>query len=368
MTGKALRALVVEDDAAWQTILAEVLGDLGLAVDVAATLDDAVQQMRAAPHRLALIDLALDSRNHRNQDGLAVLNAVREYDPGCISILLTGYATVEIAVRALTDYGTFTCLRKENFTRASFREVLHKALSESPVRSQAVAARPLIPLKGDAGADTMDVPPIIGTAIVVDDDAGWRSIIDELLTEARYTTRLCSGFGEAIGCLGRERYDLAVIDLNLRPRHATEYDGLRLLMGTRSAGTPTIVVSGVASSAEIEHIYADYGVLYCMEKQTFDRQAFLSAVGEACSARMVASDLAQLTERERQVLVLLAGGMTNQEIAESLIISTNTVKRHLKAIFAKLGIHTRSAAATRAFKAGLSAGWLNPENHSTPRP
>jgi DNA-binding NarL/FixJ family response regulator len=62
-----------------------------------------------------------------------------------------------------------------------------------------------------------------------------------------------------------------------------------------------------------------------------------------------------LTERERQVLNLLAQGMTNKEIAEALVITTNTVKRHLKAIFEKLEIHTRSAAAAKAISAAASA-------------
>jgi RNA polymerase sigma factor (sigma-70 family) len=55
-----------------------------------------------------------------------------------------------------------------------------------------------------------------------------------------------------------------------------------------------------------------------------------------------------LTEREREVLDLLAQGLTNKEIAEKLIITTNTVKRHLKAIFEKLDVHTRSAATSKA--------------------
>jgi RNA polymerase sigma factor (sigma-70 family) len=58
-----------------------------------------------------------------------------------------------------------------------------------------------------------------------------------------------------------------------------------------------------------------------------------------------------LTEREREVFDLLARGMTNKEIAEALVITTNTVKRHLKAIFEKLKVHTRSAAAAKAISA-----------------
>ena len=45
---------------------------------------------------------------------------------------------------------------------------------------------------------------------------------------------------------------------------------------------------------------------------------------------------------------MLAQGLTNKEIAERLVITTNTVKRHLKAIFEKLDVHTRSAATAKA--------------------
>jgi len=50
----------------------------------------------------------------------------------------------------------------------------------------------------------------------------------------------------------------------------------------------------------------------------------------------------------------LAQGKTNKDIADALVISTNTVKRHLKAIFDKLGVHTRAAATAKAIGAGLS--------------
>jgi len=69
---------------------------------------------------------------------------------------------------------------------------------------------------------------------------------------------------------------------------------------------------------------------------------------EAGSQQPPPGELAVLTDREREVLELVGKGMTNKEIAEKLVISTNTVKRHLKAIFEKLNIHTRSAAAAKA--------------------
>ena len=116
------RALIVEDNRSWQQILSEILTDAGLAVDIVDSLEAAVAALRAAPHRLAVVDLSLEGDDPHNQDGLRVLEAVRRQDPGCVAILLTGYATVELAVSVLTEYGAYTCLRKEAFRRSEFRE------------------------------------------------------------------------------------------------------------------------------------------------------------------------------------------------------------------------------------------------------
>jgi DNA-binding NarL/FixJ family response regulator len=60
-----------------------------------------------------------------------------------------------------------------------------------------------------------------------------------------------------------------------------------------------------------------------------------------------------LTEREREVLHLVASGANNAEIAESLYLSERTVKGHISAIFAKLGVRDRAAAIIRAYDAGI---------------
>jgi DNA-binding CsgD family transcriptional regulator len=51
-----------------------------------------------------------------------------------------------------------------------------------------------------------------------------------------------------------------------------------------------------------------------------------------------------LTRREHEVVLLVAEGLTNAQIAERLWISPGTVRRHLENVFAKLGVHTRTAA------------------------
>ena len=61
-----------------------------------------------------------------------------------------------------------------------------------------------------------------------------------------------------------------------------------------------------------------------------------------------------LTPREREVLGLLAEGLTNQQIGERLVVSEHTVHRHVTNILRKLGVRSRAAAAAHAVRAGLS--------------
>jgi LuxR family maltose regulon positive regulatory protein len=60
-----------------------------------------------------------------------------------------------------------------------------------------------------------------------------------------------------------------------------------------------------------------------------------------------------LTERERDVLRLLAAGRSNPEIARTLYVELNTVKTHVKSLYGKLGVHSRVQAVQRAQELGL---------------
>jgi LuxR family maltose regulon positive regulatory protein len=55
-----------------------------------------------------------------------------------------------------------------------------------------------------------------------------------------------------------------------------------------------------------------------------------------------------LSERELEVLRLVASGLSDRAIAEHLILATGTVKKHLNNIYSKLGVHTRTQALARA--------------------
>jgi len=353
------RALVVEDNPAWQQIVSEILRESGLEVDLAGGLDAASFLLRHTSHRLAVVDLALGADPAANQDGLRVLEAVRLHDPGCVAILLTGYATVELAVEVLTKYGAFNCLRKANFDREEFRQLVSRALSSAQAY-ELVDHAAGVPAPADSAGGVEGAAPQVASdaVLVIEDDAGWRGILSELLTDAGYHVRLCNSYGEAVGCLRREQYRLAIVDLSLNEAawgidQERPLEGYQLLQQAQVHNVPAIVVSGVANRDDIERAYGDYEVFAYLEKQAFDRRAFLQSVKEAHDATLGSQSLGVLTPRELEVLAFLSQGMTNKELADALYISTNTVKRHLKAIFEKLDVHTRAAAVAKAVGAGL---------------
>jgi DNA-binding CsgD family transcriptional regulator len=74
---------------------------------------------------------------------------------------------------------------------------------------------------------------------------------------------------------------------------------------------------------------------------------------QAQPARRDTSSLSELTDREQEVLRLVARGMTDAQVAEQLVLSVRTINSHLRSIFNKLGVNTRTAASRYAVEHGL---------------
>jgi DNA-binding NarL/FixJ family response regulator len=90
-------------------------------------------------------------------------------------------------------------------------------------------------------------------------------------------------------------------------------------------------------------------------RATFERlgaRPDLARVARLC-AEEETPRLAELTDRECEVLRLVASGKTNREIAGVLVISEHTVARHLQNIFMKLGLSSRAAATAYAYEHDL---------------
>lgn len=162
-------------------------------------------------------------------------------------------------------------------------------------------------------------------------------------------------------------------DVILMDIYMPEMDGLQAAKEIHRR-FPHIAVVMLTSSERDGHLYeaAQVGVAGYLLKSLDANELFDLLVGvthgETAMTRAMASKLLKsvasrmadenkgeqsLTEREQFVLRLVASGASNQEIADKLTISVNTVKSHIKNILEKLQLENRTQAATYALKHGL---------------
>ncbi|MFH6691331.1 helix-turn-helix transcriptional regulator, partial [Cellulosimicrobium funkei] len=84
----------------------------------------------------------------------------------------------------------------------------------------------------------------------------------------------------------------------------------------------------------------------------------LSRVADATRAVGPVRGVEELTPREHEVLVEVAGGLSNEEIAGSLYLSESTVKTHVSRVMAKLGARDRAQLVVAAYESGVvRPGW-----------
>ena len=166
-------------------------------------------------------------------------------------------------------------------------------------------------------------------------------------------------------------FDLALVDVRM-----PDLDGLELLRVVKGEwpDVPVIMLSTYENAPYVKRALADGAAGYLLKDATPEdlSQAInvaMSGSGNVLSPRVIqilfedqessnASSNGRrseysLTQRENDILALLAEGKSNREIAQSLFLSEKTVKAHLAAIFRKLGVTNRTQAAMMAVQMGV---------------
>ncbi|MGI5143917.1 LuxR C-terminal-related transcriptional regulator [Streptomyces sp. CA-106110] len=150
------------------------------------------------------------------------------------------------------------------------------------------------------------------------------------------------------------RPDLAIVDIRLPPTHTD--DGLRAALAARErmSALPILLLSQYVEQIYARELLADQrgGVGYLLKDRVFSDDQFVDVIRTVAAGGTVMDPevvtkllgrrrgerepLSQLTERERQVLELMAEGRSNSAIAGRLFISEKAVSKHSTSIFTKL--------------------------------
>jgi predicted ATPase/DNA-binding CsgD family transcriptional regulator len=114
-------------------------------------------------------------------------------------------------------------------------------------------------------------------------------------------------------------------------------------------------IAGDSADIELADDFIDQGLQLCAElgMEELGRRQLEPIPAEPILRRRGTQHVAGLSNREVEVLRLVAEGQTNREVAEALFLSEKTVARHLTTIFTKIGVENRAGATAFAFRHGL---------------
>jgi len=192
--------------------------------------------------------------------------------------------------------------------------------------------------------------------LVADDDPESRRVIAEALSRAGYATAVAADGDEALAIAENDRPALIITEVLLPG--ASGYELCHAVKDWYGESVPVILISdrrtepadrvaGLLIGAD------DYVLKPVLPAELVVRARRLLGVPHAGAH----SRVDKLTPRERDVMTLLADGLSQVEIAERLIITQRTVAKHIEHILGKLRVHTRAQAVAMALR---SRGSLSP--------
>jgi len=190
---------------------------------------------------------------------------------------------------------------------------------------------------------------------IAEDSVLFREGVARILAEAGFeVTTLAGDADELLGAVSKDPPDVALIDVRMPPTFTDE--GLRAAATIRREwpAVAVIVLSQYVESEHLSDLMVDgAGIGYLLKDRVTDLDGFIEVVervasgGSAVDPEVVArllgrqraeDPLRALSEREREVLALMAEGLSNRGITERLFVSQKTVETHVRNIFTKLDI------------------------------
>jgi DNA-binding NarL/FixJ family response regulator len=191
--------------------------------------------------------------------------------------------------------------------------------------------------------------------VIAEDGVLLREGLAHLLADEGHEVAAAVGDAlELVEVVERERPDVCIIDVRMPPTFTDE--GLRAAIEIRSRrpDTPVLVLSQYVEERYAVELLSNEtsGVGYLLKQRVADVRDFLDALervaggGTALDPEVVAQLLArarrhpndELTPREREVLALMAEGLSNAGIAQRLVVTRGAVEKHVTSIFTKLGL------------------------------
>ena len=158
--------------------------------------------------------------------------------------------------------------------------------------------------------------------------------------------------------------DVAIVDIRLPPTHRDEGLVAALEIRARHPSVGVLVLSQYMELGLAMKLLADSaeGVGYLLKDRISDVKEFVAAIRRVAaggsvvdpiivstllSRRRSDDPLAALTPREREVLERMAGGSSNQGIADTLVLSLRAVEKYVSSVFGKLGLPSNSSESRR---------------------
>ncbi|WP_288143196.1 response regulator transcription factor [Rhodococcus sp. 14-2483-1-2] len=195
--------------------------------------------------------------------------------------------------------------------------------------------------------------------MIADDDVLLREGMSSLLTEAGLSVVGRAGDAEELlALLARDQPDLAIIDIRMPPSYTAE--GLDAALRIRSE-FPDVALLLLSAHVEVDHALelldsghnGAKGVGYLLKSRVTDVADFVSTIDrvaagasvidpalvyELVAAKRRGDPLGALSTRERDVLTLMAEGLSNSGIGKRLWITEGTVEKHVRSILTKLDL------------------------------